>query len=160
VKIVVPSVVIAVLLLFTTNFLDIVPWVVNFKRSIYKYMPYAGEDFIIRAISIINTLCICILYLWVMISSNCKDKVTYNIITNVVFVCGVASIVPYLGFRVIYGVYPLLLLLTYCSIRNYIGKMASYNYLSLSICINAFISIMWLCGSTHMNKIPFVSIVI
>ncbi|EAA2954229.1 O-antigen polymerase, partial [Shigella boydii] len=160
IRIVVPSIVVGVFLLFATNILDVVPWVIEFKKLIYKYLPYADEDFIIRIISIINTLCLCVLYLIVMIKSHCKDKIINNIVINATFVCCIASIVPYLGFRIIYGVYPLLLLLTYCSIRNYIGRVSSYNYLSLSICINIFISIMWLCGSSHMNKIPFVSIII
>lgn len=55
-KLIVPSMVMGIFLLFGTAYLDFVPGVLSFKASIYKYMPYASDDFIVRLISLINLM--------------------------------------------------------------------------------------------------------
>ncbi|WP_323633524.1 EpsG family protein [Enterobacter hormaechei] len=156
-KLIVPSMVMGIFLLFGTAYLDFVPGVLSFKASIYKYMPYASDDFIVRLISLINLMVTFFVYLSFARKFSVKDDITLNVIINIVAICSIVSIVPYLGFRVVYGVYPLFLLMTYISVKRY--SQQSYKFLSYVTCGNIFITILWLCGSAHMRAIPFVSII-
>ncbi|MBW7730009.1 EpsG family protein [Enterobacter hormaechei] len=156
-KLIVPSMVMGIFLLFGTAYLDFVPGVLSFKASIYKYMPYASDDFIVRLISLINLMLTFFVYLSFARKFLVKDVLTLNVIINIVAICSIVSIVPYLGFRVVYGVYPLFLLMTYISVKRY--SQQSYKFLSYVTCGNIFITILWLCGSAHMRAIPFVSII-
>lgn len=156
-KIVIPCFAIGIFVSFTTVYFDVLPGVLSFKNAIYKYLPYADEDFIVRLISIASLFLTVIIYKWATYKNQLEDKKINNSLLNIVFICSLVSFVPYLGFRVIYGIYPLvLLMLSYTNKRN--GNFA-YEYLSYVSCINSIITIVWLCGSTHMRIIPFVSII-
>ena len=156
-KILIPGLLAGIYIVFFTTYVDFLPGVNGFKSSIYKYMPYSDDDFIVRIISLFVLLCTSIVYTWMSFRSDQKDVVVLNSLLNIISICMIVSIVPYLGFRVIYGVYPLVLLMTYTSMSVYNRK--HYIYLSVVTCINAIVSIIWLCGSTHMRAIPFVSFI-
>ncbi|CCJ92030.1 EpsG family protein [Cronobacter turicensis] len=157
-KLIVPSLIIGILLVFGTTYLDFLPGILSFKASIYKYMPYASDDFIVRVISLINVMLTFFIYLSFARKLLVNDHLTFNVIINIVAICSIVSIVPYLGFRVVYGVYPLFLLMTYISVKRHNSQL-SYKYLSYVTCGNIFITILWLCGSAHMRAIPFVSLI-
>lgn len=156
-KLVIPMLFITVYLLLGTSFLDVLPGSTEVKAVIYKYLPHAKEDIIIRILSMLNLLCTIVIYFVIMRRLNTKDKKTYNLIFNLIAICLLLSLIPYLGFRVIYGIYPLLLLLTYFSVKKHCTD--AYLYLSLIVCVNTTLTILWLCGSSHMRQISFVSFI-
>lgn len=156
-KVFIPLMIFGVFIIFGTTIVDFVPGILTLKASVYKYMPYASEELIVRLIGMVNILFTCIVYFFSIRRFQSKDPKTINWIINILAVCSIVSIVPYLGFRVIYGVYPLLLLMTYCSVKRY--SRISFSFLSVIACANVLISIVWLCGSAHMRAIPFVSFI-
>lgn len=153
----IPSLILGLFFVFGTTLLDIFPGVMSFKSSIYKYMPYAFDDFIVRLISIINIIVTFVIYLLFTKKFVSQDIHTKNWLFNILFVCAIVSVVPYFGFRVVYGIYPLFLLATYFSVRKH--SHISYKYLSIITCSNIIITIIWLCGSAQMRAIPFVSLI-
>lgn len=156
-KLVVPSMMLGVFISFGTTYIDFLPGMLSFKDSIYKYMPYANDDFIVRIISLANVMLVFVIYLYVVKDFIVKDYRTINSLINIVAICSIVSIVPYFGFRVVYGVYPLFLLMTYISIRR--CCRLSYHYLLIVTCANLAITILWLSGSAHMRSIPFVNLI-
>lgn len=155
-KLLIPSMIVGVVVVFGTTFVDFVPGVLSLKASVYKYMPYASDDFIVRVISMLNIMLTFVVYLFAVRKFTTKDTRTVNWLINITAACAIVSVVPYLGFRVVYGAYPLFLLITYDSVRRF--SQVSYQYLSVVTCANVFITITWLCGSAHMRAIPFVSL--
>jgi hypothetical protein len=156
-KLFIPIVFFGIVAIFGTTILDFAPGILSLKGSVYKYIPHAGEDFIVRFISIINVLLTFVAYLFVNKGLAVKDTNTINCLVNIITICLIVSIVPYLGFRIIYGVYPLFLLLTYFSLKRH--SQISYQYLSIVTCANVLVTVIWLCGSAHMRAIPFVSLI-
>lgn len=156
-KIILPSMLFGLVIVFGTTYLDFVPGMLSFKASIYKYLPYASDDFIVRVISLANLILTYFIYLIMVRKSVIRDSHTINTVINIVAICSIVSVVPYLGFRVVYGVYPLFLLMTFISVKRH--SQLAYKYLSLVTLANVFITIIWLSGSAHMRAIPFVSLI-
>lgn len=156
-KLLIPSMLLGVIIVFGTTILNVVPGILSLQNAVYKYMPYASEDFIVRGISIVNIMFTFIVYLFAVRRFTVKDPQTMNWLVNIVTICLIVSIVPYLGFRVVYGVYPLFLLLTYFSLKRH--SQIAHQYLSIVTCANILVTVMWLCGSAHMRAIPFVSLI-
>lgn len=156
-RLLIPGVLSGVFLVFNTNYFDFLPGLTGFRHSILRYLPFADDDFIVRVISFTNLLLLFFLFLFFMKKRYVFSKPCINVFINVVFICLLLSLVPYLGFRVIYGVYPLFLLMAYHELK--IINNSGYYFLSLATIVNCLITILWLCGSSYMRSLPFVKLI-
>lgn len=149
--------VIFVAVVFFTPYIDMLYGVSKLKLSIYKYMPYIHEDMLIRAMSLFTLVATGAICLAQLKKAKVKlDSSLKNILFNVLFFCALVSLVPYLGFRIVYGVYPLFLMYCYFKIKE--SRSGSFIFLSMVSVVNLTISLIWLNGSSHMRTLTFLDI--
>lgn len=156
-KLLVPSLFLCTYFIFFTSYLSFVPGLDVVISSVLKYMIYTGDDFIVRLISVADVFISLLVFFLLIRRDATSYKKIINILINVFYICVLLSFVPYLGFRVIYGVYPIMLMMI-CFYLKQSDRNLSYIYLSLMVFVNSTITIMWLFGSSHMNSIPFVEL--
>lgn len=156
-KVFVPAVTVSVYIVFFTPYIDFLPEIEVVRNSILRYLPYASEDFIIRAISLSLLIITYMVFIWHVRKEFSWSMKSINIMNNIVFICIIVSIVPYFGFRIIYGVYPLFLLLAYNEVKKTNGR--EYSFLSLITLINSAITIIWLSSSSYMRSLLFVNFI-
>ncbi|MCE0800529.1 EpsG family protein [Buttiauxella sp. S04-F03] len=155
-KIFMPGVFVSIYLAFFTSYLDFLPGVEGFRTSILRYLPYSSDDFIVRLISILTLIITYVVFLWVLRKEIFRSLKSLNTMNNIICICMIVSMVPYFGFRIVYGIYPLFLLLAYTEIKKINGQ--SFLFLSIITLINSVITIVWLSASSYMRSISFVNI--
>ena len=139
-------------IVFFSQVFDSISVVYYFKKSIYKYLPYAGDDFIIRIMAFLSLFVTYFLYQSHVKKCTLVNFKIDNYLFNVLFLCGLASIVPYLGFKVIYGIYPIFLLFCIYHLKS---MELRNKFLSVLILFNATLSIVWLISSNYMRMYSF-----
>ncbi|EPE0640032.1 EpsG family protein [Vibrio cholerae] len=151
-KVFTPLLLLTVTLVFSSSSIDFLTFVLDFKMMILRYIPYSSDDFIIRILGFLNFS----LVLFIAKSYIGRESdIISNVIINLFSLSLLCSFVPYFGFRIIYGLFPVFILI---SVLYFKGKSADYKrYLSLVTVINSFFAIFWLLGSSQMRKIDFMS---
>lgn len=154
-KIFIVSLSISIGLLFSTSYLDFLSSAYDFKLAILRYMPLSEDDMIIRLMAIVNMAVTFAIYFFMRRGN--RNLSFHSSSLNIFIVCAFSSLVPYFGFRVIYGLYPVFVFVLY----SFFGGVSEqrYRFIAWLIITNALIAILWLLGSEQMRRTDFISFI-
>lgn len=132
------------------------PLVQPMLYEIQKYMAHDGDEVWIRVLafsSVVGAL------LATLLSTDhaCRKKLlgnqAYSIALRIGLCCVPFLVLPYFGYRIIYGIYPLTLYFTLL-IGPPEGVRVTRQF-ALLLCFNALLLLAWSQGSTYMRDVPF-----
>ncbi len=124
--------------------------------EIEKYSQHGGDELGIRLLAALTVLVIPIgQRMRVLTKRSCNRQAERKgVIVRLCIALFPFLFLPYFGFRIIYGVYPIMLLLLFefaISCRDSIKKVYVYMYL-----VNILILVLWAYGSSLMRDIPII----
>jgi hypothetical protein len=110
---------------------------------------------IIRLMAIVNIAVTFAIYFFMRRSN--RNISFHSSSLNIFIVCAFSSLVPYFGFRVIYGLYPVFVFVLYSCFGGVSAQR--YRFIAWLIIANALIAISWLLGSEQMRRTDFISFI-
>lgn len=128
-----------------------------FLYEIQKYLDHEADELWVRVLSF---ACVAGALLLPVASARAGmvrhallEAPNYACAVRLSITCLPFLMLPYFGYRYIYGVYPLVLYLTLCAVRE-TGKHIDRHF-ALLLAFNAVLLLGWARGSSYMQEVPF-----
>jgi EpsG family len=127
----------------------------RFIYEVQKYLEHDADEIAIRMLAFACVLCVVVLP--VIVSSTARLALwksrNYNIAIKLLLVCIPFLYLPYFGYRLIYGTFPIVLWLVITRLLQ-VGKLTPSIFMIL-ILTNLTIIWIWSAGSSYMRSITF-----
>ena len=134
------------------------PFVSRFLYEINKYLAHEDSELWIRILSFACVVTALLTPLacrrpGVSIQAVMSDKY-YVVALRMAIICTPFLMLPYFGYRFIYGMYPVILFLTLSSSLD--SLVDSGNHFFALCALNTAILLTWAAGSAYMRELPFI----
>ncbi len=131
-----------------------IPIISSFMYEIKKYLSHDGDEIFIRAFAFLSLISIYLL----SIGSNkfySDESIEFRLMAlRLCFLCIPFLWLPYFGYRIVYGVYPVVLFLIMKDIAS--RKKSDDREVAIILVFNIIIILVWAIGSNHMRNTNFI----